>query len=233
MGGGGIFARALVGAFFGKLAAALFVVVCALLGFGPNEWAKFIVTGLPPWVTPERAQTVFITLAAITFVVLSWPLWACLANLFTQWIRPRKEPYLNAGEIEILHLILWIERHSAWWRWKIAQGVIGPNKWANYNAAAGELYDQAKTGELTISARQKNKIERENVSKDFWQLAILEVKRDRLFWRVIVQPCNDLAAELGYVELRAKWEEAHKLWPDNDRELDRLIKNLLKQANTT
>jgi hypothetical protein len=226
MGGSdGIFARAFAGGFFGKLAAAVLLAICVLLGFGPNEWAKFIMTGLPTWVTPGRAQVVFITLAAVTFVALSWPLWVRLTSLIAQWVRPHKEPwpYLTAGDVDLLHLILWIERHSAWWRWKIAQGVIGPNKWANYNVVAGELYDQAKTGQLTISARQKNKIERENISKDFWQMGTLEVKRDRFFWRVIVRPCNDLAEnddkkvnDLGYAELRAKWDEAHKLWPETN-----------------
>jgi hypothetical protein len=73
MGGGGIFTKAFAGVFFGKLAATLFIAICLALGFGPDEWAKFIVTGLPIWVTPGLAQAVFLILAALTFGALIWP----------------------------------------------------------------------------------------------------------------------------------------------------------------
>jgi len=46
--------------------------VCLALGFGPDEWAKFIMTGLPIEVTPALAQAVFLTLAALTFGALTW-----------------------------------------------------------------------------------------------------------------------------------------------------------------
>jgi hypothetical protein len=163
--------------------------------------------------------------------LVAWIFWIDLRPFIYAWMAR------NAGDIDLRHLILWIERHSAWWRWKVAQGAIGPNKWANYNIVAAELYDQAKTGELTISARPKNKIERENISKDFWQLAILEVKMDdRTLLRVIVRPLakddEEKINELGYVDLMARWKEVLKLWPEKDRELGRQSKNLLKQAKT-
>jgi hypothetical protein len=72
MGVGGIFTKAFAGGFFGKLAETLFIAVCLALGFGPDEWAKFIMTGLPIGVTPVLAQAVFLTLAALTFGALTW-----------------------------------------------------------------------------------------------------------------------------------------------------------------
>ncbi len=72
MGDGGVFAKSFAAGFFGKLAGALFIAICLGLGFGPDKWAKFIMTGLPSWVTPGRAQAVFLTLAALTFVALAW-----------------------------------------------------------------------------------------------------------------------------------------------------------------
>jgi hypothetical protein len=72
MGVGGIFTKAFAGGFIGKLAGAFFLAMCLTLGFGPDEWAKFIVTGLPIWVTPVLAQAVFLTLATLTFGSLIW-----------------------------------------------------------------------------------------------------------------------------------------------------------------
>jgi len=72
MGADGIFAKALAGGFFGKLAGGVFMAVCLAFGFGPDKWAKFIVTGLPIWVTPVLAQAVFLTLATLTFGSFIW-----------------------------------------------------------------------------------------------------------------------------------------------------------------
>jgi len=72
MGDIGTFAKAFAGGFIGKLAGALFIAMCLFLGFGPDEWAKFIVTGFPIWVTPVVAQAVFLTLAALTSGALIW-----------------------------------------------------------------------------------------------------------------------------------------------------------------
>jgi hypothetical protein len=74
MGSGGIFTKAFAGGFIGKLAAATFIAICLALGIGPDKWAKFIVTGLPPWVTPEHARMGFLILAALTFIAITWPI---------------------------------------------------------------------------------------------------------------------------------------------------------------
>ena len=72
MGDIGTFAKAFAGGLVGKLAGALFTAILLLLGFGPDELAKFIVTGLPNWITPVRAQAVFLILATLTFGALVW-----------------------------------------------------------------------------------------------------------------------------------------------------------------
>jgi hypothetical protein len=74
MGSDSVFAKAFAGGFFGKLAGALFIAICLALGFGPDKWAKFIVTGFPTWVTPGLAQAAFVTLAMITFIAVFLPL---------------------------------------------------------------------------------------------------------------------------------------------------------------
>jgi len=184
-------------------------------------------------IMPDR-ETLLIFFSG---ALVAWIFWIDLRPSVYRWRQNR-----NLGEASIRDIIRWIETNSAWWRWQIAQGGLGPNEWANYNIVAGQLYEQAQTGELTISARPKNKIERENISKDFWQLGTLEVQRrdDRNVLRVIVRPCNSLAnddeekiKELGYVEPMAKWKEIKKLWPEKDRRMDRVTKKLLKQKNVS
>jgi hypothetical protein len=52
--------------------AVFFIAICGALGFGPDEWASFMITGLPHWVTPELARLVFVSLGFSVFVVLAW-----------------------------------------------------------------------------------------------------------------------------------------------------------------
>jgi hypothetical protein len=89
-------AKAFVAGFLGKLAGALFIAICLALGFGPDRWAKFIVTGFPTWVTPGLAQAVFATLAAITFISLTWSPWMRLAGLL--WRRPNLPTFCSLEE---------------------------------------------------------------------------------------------------------------------------------------
>lgn len=60
-------------AFAGKVAAALFLAVCALLGFGPDKWVKFMIQDLPQWFTPGWARASFLVLAILTLASLVWP----------------------------------------------------------------------------------------------------------------------------------------------------------------
>jgi hypothetical protein len=62
------------------------------------------------------------------------------------------------------------------------------------------------------------------------------MRDEQTLWKVIVRPCNGLAKddeekikELGYVEPMAEWKEIRKLWPEKDRQMDRLTTNLLKR----
>jgi hypothetical protein len=62
------FVRAMVASFAGRLLAVLFVAVCVLLGFGPDQWAAFLISGLPIWITPSAAR-ITLLLAAIVIVM--------------------------------------------------------------------------------------------------------------------------------------------------------------------
>ena len=61
-------------AFAGKVVAAIFVAVCVILGFGPEQWVTFLIDGLPLWMTPALARVMFILLAVLTVILLifSW-----------------------------------------------------------------------------------------------------------------------------------------------------------------
>jgi len=60
-------------AFAGKVAAAIFLAICALFGFGPDKWVKFMIQDLPQWFTPGWARATFLTLAFLTLALLVWP----------------------------------------------------------------------------------------------------------------------------------------------------------------
>ena len=66
-----IFWKSFFGSFFGKIAAVVFVAVCIAIGFGPDEWAKFLLTDFPKFFTPRMAQTLFIILGIFTFIGLA------------------------------------------------------------------------------------------------------------------------------------------------------------------
>jgi hypothetical protein len=177
---------------------------------------------------PDR-ETLLILLSG---VLVAWIFWTDLRPSVYRWWSDRK-----VGDVNLRDAIWWIEKKSAWWRWQVAQGVLGQDEWANYNLVASRLYWQAKRGDLTIRARRKSKINREDISKNFWQLGTLEaVRDDRTLWKIIVRPCNDLAkhdedkvTELGYIAPSAKWKEIRRLWPEKDRQMDRLTTKLIKQ----
>jgi len=62
-------ARVFTAAFLGRIAAYLFVAICAALGFGPPEWAAMIL-GTDPSLL---ARAGFLILAALTFAVVAGP----------------------------------------------------------------------------------------------------------------------------------------------------------------
>jgi hypothetical protein len=64
------FIKAGIGALAGKLIAALFIAICATIGFGPEKWAAFLVEGLPGWVTPDKVRIAFLILASLVFYLL-------------------------------------------------------------------------------------------------------------------------------------------------------------------
>lgn len=65
-----VFGRAFSGAFVGKLVAALFIAICAVLGFGPDKWAAWLVNGLGSWATPLVARIALLCLGGIASILL-------------------------------------------------------------------------------------------------------------------------------------------------------------------
>lgn len=78
--------KSFFGSFFGRIVGSLFIAICALLGFGPNEWAEYIIVGLPVWVTPTIAQYAFIALGVLVLASLIWKypiiIWNWVKNTF-------------------------------------------------------------------------------------------------------------------------------------------------------
>ncbi len=69
------------GAFLGKLAAACFIALCIIFGFGPDQWVIWMLADLPKYITPESARAVFIFLGASTLLAL---LWRPVGKIFTR-----------------------------------------------------------------------------------------------------------------------------------------------------
>jgi hypothetical protein len=58
-----IFGKIVTAAFIGKIAASIFLAVCAFLGFGPDKWVAWVMgPDIAPWV----ARTVFVLLGLVT-----------------------------------------------------------------------------------------------------------------------------------------------------------------------
>jgi hypothetical protein len=59
--------RAFIGTFFGKMAAAAFIAVCAALGLGPDWWATMILAIHPVWYVRAALILVALVTAATIF----------------------------------------------------------------------------------------------------------------------------------------------------------------------
>jgi hypothetical protein len=73
--------------FFGKIIAALFIAICAALGFGPEIWANYVITNAPNWITPKISQYSFITLGSITFVSILWNKITSFIAKLSRWLK--------------------------------------------------------------------------------------------------------------------------------------------------
>jgi hypothetical protein len=58
--------------FIGNLVYALFAGVCTVLGFGPNQWVEFLISGVPIFITPGIARLVLLLLGSLTLLSLLW-----------------------------------------------------------------------------------------------------------------------------------------------------------------
>src|SRR5258708_17571837 len=61
--------KPIVGALIGRVLAALFIAICMALGFGPDEWARWLLGTMFDSAT-LLARLAFIGLAIITFYLL-------------------------------------------------------------------------------------------------------------------------------------------------------------------
>jgi hypothetical protein len=65
------FRTAFVGAFIGKIVAAIFIAACIFLGFGPEEWVVMIA-GHDIWPWLVRAVLIVFGLATLFFLTKQW-----------------------------------------------------------------------------------------------------------------------------------------------------------------
>ena len=95
----GTFQRAFIGAWAGKIAAALFIAVCAALGFGPEKWATYVLSGL---VEPLAARIGFIALGgAAVFCLIRFSSSDARATAAEPDVRHLRLPERPAGSISL------------------------------------------------------------------------------------------------------------------------------------
>jgi hypothetical protein len=105
--------------FVSNILSVLFVAICVALGFGPTEWAEFLVAGMPIFVTTGIVRLILLLLASVTLASLLWnkiiesQTWlkivflitACLpfvAGSFYVTAVPRVQRHLSPNEIDRL-----------------------------------------------------------------------------------------------------------------------------------
>ena len=95
-----VFSKAAAGAFVGKCFASLLIAICVALGFGPEQWASFLLGDLSGYLGRVLARIGFLALGFTTFAFLARP-----------WIERRRRTNQNFRG----HPIGW-----KWSGWKIS-----------------------------------------------------------------------------------------------------------------
>lgn len=72
--------RIFISAFSGKIVAAIFLAACVMLGFGPEEWINWFLSGFSNYITPGIARGAFLAFALIVAMILVW-LWLSPATV--------------------------------------------------------------------------------------------------------------------------------------------------------
>jgi hypothetical protein len=72
-----------IAAFIGKVFASLFIAVCVVIGFGPEKWAAYLVTGTP--FTPSNLRAGLLVLASAVALNLVFPFIRKIALRVDPW----------------------------------------------------------------------------------------------------------------------------------------------------
>jgi hypothetical protein len=97
-------------AFFGRLAATAFVALCGLLGFGPDEWVRFVIPGPDTSISLIAARVVFLLLGA---GVLGVALYQLITG-WLPWLRPIPLPEAARMAYDQLDGTLWRTVTDKW-----------------------------------------------------------------------------------------------------------------------
>jgi hypothetical protein len=61
-----------IGGLLSFILRTILVGVCLILGFGPDKWAAFLMSGLPVLASPSVARLMFLLLASLTILSMIW-----------------------------------------------------------------------------------------------------------------------------------------------------------------
>ena len=202
------------------------------------------VVGLLGWaqaLSGFSSTPLAIFLVAIGFILLIIAILprAHFEKLFRWWPKKYIAPPTN-GYCEVHSALLWIINFSAWIRWQEAQHLANNGKplgeWIKMSLAASILRTKIEDGQLVVRARQRDRLEYEEISPDVWQSTYLDFKGDtNTIWRATMKAKDGLDWEAkgkipDYVSFQVSEERVEELWPKKKRSLDALTRKLLKQA---
>ena len=154
-----------------------------------GKWLKVSVSaGLAGW-------TIALLIVVAVYAFILWKIWrpihvhhlpiqaetkpetSCTLQFIPGPSKAQAVPVAASDDEESLDLIAqhWIPNRSAWGRWQRAQGSpVDDDTWLGVSFCAAAIFYKAQAGELVITARPNADIDREELSRDFWQVACLE-----------------------------------------------------------
>ena len=147
--------------------------------------------------------------------------------------------YLRDQETPLSSALYLMAHHGAWGKWYSAQQLASTNSlndWVLMTTATSLVVEAAMNGKIHIRGRNPGEIEYEDIPRDTWRLAYLQVREDKsTIWRVYPIPRTDVKPEqiqklLAYDSLLVDSQEFQIEWPPKHELADALRRVLLEQA---
>ena len=156
--------KPMVGAFIGKLLAALFLALCGALGFGPGRWAEMLV-GIEPTI---YGRAVFIGLGALVALFTFWP-----RRIATEARVDTTSP-LSLPPMTVTEIAEYLREQSEWgWR---QYAKLNFKRFVQ-DVVPSEMRRAAQSHEVRFIGTPPNSAEALIIDPTYWQYAFFDERR--------------------------------------------------------